>query len=330
MTTPHAIADQIESAWGSWLTGSRRPVQSRQHVYASAWRVCDRRMVLDATKPGDLPPWPAETLAKFRRGDDRERDLLQDLRRIGRDAEPSFRVFGDQERFELKDRRGRVAIVGKVDARLELDGLTYRPPLEVKSWSPFVVDKLESFGDVFENPWTSSGGYQLLSYLYGAAEPFGFLLLDRSGIPRLLPVELDQHWDRVEAFLTKAEAVVDHIRAGTLPDYIDDPGECHRCPFYGSTCNPPETMPGATVLTDPELEAALVRREALAAAAHEYDALDADVKKALRGVEHGFAGPFQIRGMWGKSSRVELPPELKKQFTVTNDRGRFTLEITRV
>ena len=128
-------------------------------------------------------------VAKFRRGDDRERDLLADLQRIGRDAEPSFAVMAQQERFTLKDHQSRTAIVGKVDARIEIAGV--RAPLEVKAWSPFIVDRLETFADVFDNPWTTAGGYQLLSYLYGAGEPFGFLLLDRSGIPRLLPVELE-------------------------------------------------------------------------------------------------------------------------------------------
>lgn len=290
-------------------------------------------MVYDCTRPEQLPPWPPEVIAKFRRGDDRERDLLADLVRIGRDAEPAFSVIGQQERFELRDHQSRVAIVGKVDARLELGdhGAAIQAPIEVKAWSPFLVDRIETFADVFENPWTRSGGYQLLSYLYGAAVPFGFLLLDRSGLPRLLPVELEPNLDRMEDFLARAERVLDHVQAGTLPDFLeDDPGECRRCPWFGHTCNPPLSAPAARVFSDPELEAMLERREAIKAVGHEFLDLDKQVKAQLRGVESGIAGTFQISGRWGKQSRLEVPEPLKKQYTVTDPKGRFTLEITKL
>jgi len=327
--TPDAIADLISANWAGYLAATSRPQTPHAYVYASAWRVCERRMVYELTQPERLPPWPPEVLAKFRRGDDRERDLLADLTRIGRDAEPPFTVIGQQERFTLKDHKGRAAIVGKVDAQLRVDGVT--APLEVKAWSPMMVDRIETFDDLFGNPWTRGGGYQLLAYLYGAGQPFGFLLLDRSGIPRLLPVELERHLDRMEDFLLRAERALDHVAAGTLPDFLtDDPGECRVCAWYGHTCNPPLSAVGATVLSDPDLEAALEKRETLKAAADEYDAIDKDVKARLRGVEAGIVGPFQVVGKWGKQSRVDLPADLKKQYTITDPKGRFTLEITRL
>lgn len=327
--TPTAIAERIGGAWANHLTRSSRPQTPHDYVYASSWRECERRMVYDLTHADQQPAFPAEVLAKFRRGDDRERDLLADLTRIGRDAEPTFKVIGQQERFTLRDHKSRTAIVGKVDARLDIDG--QRPPLEVKAWSPFLVDRIEKFEDLFANPWTQSGGYQLLSYLYGSGEPYGFILLDRSGLPRLLPVELEPNLDRMEAFLVRAEGVLDHVQAGTLPDYHDDAAECRRCPFYGAVCNPPLGATAPTVITDPELEVALERRERFKAAAHEYDQADRIVKEQLRGIEHAIIGPFHVRGKWGKQSKLEgLPPDLTKQYTVTNPKGRFTLDIVKL
>jgi hypothetical protein len=216
--SPDAIAQTIHTAWGSYLLRQRGPATPHAYVYASAYRVCERRMVLEMTHADQTPPWSADVLARFRRGDDRERDLLADLTRIGRDAEPAFTVVGQQQRFELKDHKGRIAITGKVDARLQMNGV--RAPLEVKAWSPQMVQRIERFADLFENPWTRSGGFQLLSYLYGAGEPYGFLLLDRSGLPLLLPVELEPHLDRMEDFLARAERALDHREAGTLPDFL--------------------------------------------------------------------------------------------------------------
>ena len=329
---PTEIAGRIRDGWARFFEREKRLPARHSHVYASAHRVCTRRMVYEMTTPEAMPGFDADTLARFRRGDDRERDLLSDLARIGRDTDPAFQVVGQQEAFELRDRKGRVAIRGKVDARLKFDRATEPAPLEVKAWSPNIVQRIERFSDLFDNVWTRSGAYQLLAYLFGAGVPFGFLLLDRSGLPLVLPVELEPHLDRVEEFLTKAERALDHAADGTLPDYYtDDPNECRRCAFYGAVCTPPLLAgAGAQVLTDPELEAKLTRRAELEAAADEYDRLDKDVTARLRGVESGIAGAFHVTGVWGKQSRVELPDDLKKQYTKTDPKGRFTLTITRL
>lgn len=326
---PAQIASAIETSWARHLERDRRAPSPHPYVYASGWRVCDRRLVLDMTVPDQAPPFGPDVLARFRRGNDRERDLLIDLARIGRESEPSFDVVGQQERFELRDRKGRVAIAGKVDARIKVGSVS--APVEVKAWAPQLVERIDTFDDLFEQPWTRGGGYQLLSYLYGTSQPFGFMLLDRAGLPLPLPVELEQHLDRVEEFLTRAERAVDHVVAGTLPDFlVGNAAECQRCSYYGSTCNPPIGSAGATVLTDPELEVMLERRAELYDAAKEFDRLDTKVKKQLRGIEQGICGPFFINGTWSKQSRTELPADLKKQYTVTDPKGRFTLDITKV
>lgn len=334
---PADVGKAVERAWEAFLLADSRTASPHpNYVYASAWRVCERRMVYEATIPDQQPSFDAFTLARFRRGNDRERDILADLGRIGRNAEPEFKVVGQQDAFKVKDRKGRQVISGKVDAFLEIERSASRPqawraPIEVKAWSPNIVDRLETFADVFENPWTRSGGFQLLSYLYGHAHPAGFLVLDRSGIPKLLPVVLDEHLDRMEEFLSKAERVVDHALSGTLPPFLqNDAAECKRCPFFGSTCQPDLSAKDISVLTDPELEANLHRWHELRAAGKEFSSLDKSIKDRLRGVENGVAGPFSILGKWGKQSRVELPDDLKKKHTIVDPKGRFTLEIEKL
>lgn len=327
--SPAQIVGAIGQAYSTMLLSERTPAGKRPYVYASAHRECDRRMVLEMVEGDKLPPWPADVLANFRRGNDRERDLLTDLRRVGRMCDTPFEVVKEQERFELRDRKGRVAIVGKVDARLKFSDGTERP-LECKAWSENIVSRVERFEDLFNIVWTRSGAYQLLAYLLGSNEPYGFMLLDRRGLPLLLPVSLYDNLERIESFLSRAEAALDHAAAGTLPDFHDEAAECKRCPFYGSTCNPPLAGRGAAILTDPELEAMLARREVLKAAALEYDDLDAEVKAKLRGVEQGIAGSFLITGRWGASTKYEIPPEIKKQYERKDPHGRFTLMIEKI
>jgi hypothetical protein len=254
-------------------------------------------MVLDLTDGNALPAWTADQLANFRRGRDRERDILADLPHIGRNAPLPFEVVGHQERFELRDHKGRIAITGKKDAsiRFEMTGAR-KFPVEVKSWSENVTGKIQQFEDLFLSPWTRSGAYQLLSYLYGFAEPLGFLVLDRHGLPMVLPVELEPNLDRVEDFLARAETALDHLEAGTLPGFYRDPEECRRCPMFGAICNPPLEYQAAQVLSDPELEADLNRREELLPGFREFESLDKSVKQKLRSIKTGLAGQFLIEG----------------------------------
>src|SRR5262245_2731669 len=332
MTTtisPCDVPDAIGRSWGRWLERDRSEPEPRQYVYASAWRACDRRAVYDASIPKQAPKHDADTLARFRRGSDRERDLLVDLSRVGRDADPPFAVIEQQRRFTLRGRRGQTIIVGKIDALIEIG--TMRAPLEIKAWSPFVVDRIQTFGDMFENYYARAGAYQTLGYLYGAAEPDGYVLFDQPGLPKLIHVELDRYLDQMEAFLTKAEAVTDHLARGTLPDYHDDPAECQRCPWFGRVCQPPQLARNVVkILIDPELETALERWDAGRSQARAWNDLDEDIKARLRGVEAGIVGPFAIRGAWGKTSRVVLPEALKKQYTVSDPKGRFSLDIRKV
>lgn len=351
--TPDELAGAIRLAWAAFVNSGGTPPAKRNNVYASSYRECDRRMVLDMTDGEKLKPFSPETLAKFRRGNDRERDLLADLAKIGRNCSPSFELEGQQERFELKDRKGRVVITGKVDARLKFQTAVRgrsRVPLEVKAWHPNLTAKVEKFEDLFNNRWTKAGAYQLLSYLYGSEEPVGFLLLDKSGIPTVIPVELYEHIDRMERFLRKAERAMDHKEAGTLPDFTTDAEECKVCDFFGSVCNPPvKTGAGAAIITDPETVTSVERFVELRAklqemGLEEYEALEAWTKKEFRGITMGLAGGVLIQGKWIKGKKLEAPADViagfeerskllkedMKKFQVEDKESKFKLELTKV
>ena len=321
------FADSLMSNWAQMVSKDRTAPAPHSYVYASSWRACLRRMVYDMKSPDQVQPFSPDTLANFRRGSDRERELLIDLTRVGRLADPPFEVVGQQERFELRDRKGRVAVVGKVDARIKQNGMA--APVETKAWHPNLVARIKTFSDLFENHWTRSGAYQLLSYLYGSNQQVGFMLLDRNGLPLILPVNLYEHLDAVEGFLSRAEAAMDHVQAGTLPDFFNEPGECKRCPYFGAVCQPPMKYDAATILTDPELIQLLERRAEVEAAGKEYMSVDQEVKKRLRGVEQGIAGPFVLTGKWQKMTTYDWPDDLKKQYGRSDPKGKFVLTITK-
>jgi hypothetical protein len=329
--TADLIAARVSAGLADFFErNGRRTALPHPTVYASARRVCDRRMYYELTEPGSQQPVSTDVLARFVRGNDRERDWTMNLTRAGRDAEPSFAVVEQQRTVEIRDRKGRRAISGRVDLHLKFaDSLVV--PVEMKAWSQYASDRVRSLDDVFESPWTSAAGYQLLAYQFATALPIGLLFLDRPGLPLILPCVLEHHYDRMESFIAAAERVLDAVEESVPPPYLEgDAAECNRCPFFGGTCNPPLMHDGMKVLTDPELEALLSRREELLDSGKEFEKLDAEVKARLRGTELAVAGPFAITGRWSKSSRLVLPPDLKQQFTETDPKGKFTLSITRV
>lgn len=332
LVTVESLRTTIERAWeADLMKESEPPRQARTVMWASAYRECVRRSVYEMTEPARLPSFDATARARMKRGKEREVDLVATLMRLGKHSDPPFEVIGQQQSIEVKGRTGDIVIRGRIDALIQVAGLRTAAPLEVKAWSPNIVDRLTAFEDVLDNQWTKAAAYQLLAYLYGHNQEWGFLLLDRSGLPLLLPAQLDAaNMARMETFLAKAESAVAHARAGTLPDYIDDYIECKRCPFFGSPCQPPTLVAGAQVLLDDELEAALEEWHRLKPQGKQWLALDQDIKKRLRGVENALIGHFAISGAWSKSSHLELPPELKKQYTVVDPQGRFTLEVDRL
>src|SRR3990167_3196994 len=279
-----ATAESLTAAYEKFIEAEeRRSLQGqRQYVYASSWSACTRQMALDMLRPDVKPPFQADTLANFRRGRDRERDLVADLTRVGRHSEPSFELVGAQERFELRDKKGRIVIVGKVDTRIKFHGQKGSDPVEIKSFHPNLIQGVKQFSDMFANRWTRRGAFQLLAYLLGSNEERGWLLLDRPGIPRPLEVRLLDHLDKIEDFLKRAEVAMDAREKATLlsqkenpseawinftpdilPPYLADPSECRVCPFFGVACNPGRSFSGASIITQDELLAQIEKHEAL-------------------------------------------------------------------
>lgn len=337
LLTPENLAESMTSAWAEFIVQEERGAPARRpYTYASSYEECERKLVLLMTDGDKVAPFDAETKAKFRRGNDRARDLIADLSYVGRLCNPPFKVVKQEERFELHDRKGRVAIAGKVDVRLEFSR-DRQLPGEIKAWSENLTAKVKSFNDLFSNPWTRKGAFQILCYLYGANEPYGFMILSRPGLPAVLPVNLYDHLEAVEKFLSRAESALDHVQANTLPDFIQDRSECKRCPFFGGVCDPPIKAEGAQIFTDPEEEARLLRYIELEPLGEEYESLDEWAKERYRGVQIGLAGSVLIQGEWQRNTTYPLPSGVKKQieaikapFKKVEEKGKFFLTVTKV
>lgn len=333
------IVKSIMTAYEQFIEREESSLPSnRPYCYASGYEECTRKLVLQMTEGDKVPPFPTETKAKFRRGKDRERNTISDLMLVGRYSNPPFEVIGQQERFELRDRKQRIVIAGKVDLRIDLGRGNPKLPCELKDYHSNVTDRIETFDDVLRGKWTNKAARQLLCYLYGFNEPMGILIFTRPGLPKLIPVYLEDHLGLVEEFLQKSELAQDHKEAGTLPNFIEDPSECKRCSFYGWACNPPlDAGPGAQIFTDPEEEQKLTRMMEIEPIGEEYESLDKWAKSRYRGVEIGMCGPIMIQGKWQRNTTYPLPDDkkaeiekIKAPFKKVEEKGKFFLSITKV
>ena len=320
----------LRDAWSSHLrslheTGPRR---QRDYVYASGRRDCVRRMALDLAHPEDEDAFPDDALERMERGKERELAIVARLYQIGPRCSSPFSVIEGQRYFEVKDRDGVLLIRGRIDGRLQFDRFT-RPIFEIKSGQSFQnVERLE---DLDRSPWTRHALDQLLAYIVAQGEPLGLFIVDRPGLPVFLPVILEEHLERAEGFLRDARKAVDAARGAELPPFIQDIAECRRCPHFGKSCSPPALDYGAgiKVISDPELEEAARIREANRTAAKAYESADAELKTALRGVESALLGPFAITGKWQRSTKYDVPKEIKEKYRQVDEKGKFVLQIER-
>ena len=354
------IAESIQRAYEKFIESEeKRSAQGqRPYVYASSWSACTRQMALDMLRPDVKPPFPLDTLANFRRGNDRARDIKADITRVGRHCDPPFDVVGAEERFELRDKKNRVVIVGKVDFRLKFHGQKGSAPVETKSWHPNLIQGVKTFSDLFANRWTRKGAFQLLAYMLATNEPVGFMLLDRPGIPRPIEVKLFDWLDKIEDFLQRAEVAMDAREQYTrimgapvgpeaslqaaeaeLPPFTDDASECRVCPFFGSACQPPLKFEGASIVTD---EVEIQKIERLAAIQdmpeiEEHAVLDKWAKKRFRGILSAVVGKCIVQGKWQKDTKYELTEEaqaqietIKAPFAKKVEQGKWFLTVTKV
>jgi len=261
---------------------------------------CARELALSLLYWESRPPLlDPPVLARLDRGSAIETLVVRELLALG------WTVRAERATAELRDRDGRVLIRGRIDGFVSAPGSRDDVPLEIKSVMPAVWSQLTSVEALDRIPWTRRYVYQLQVYLAAYRAEAGWLLLDDClGHWRIIVVpanESQQRWLIEQARL--ALRARDLWQAGAmdgsvLPPYTDDLELCRRCWAYGRYCFPPrlEQTGAVVVLDDPELPLQLARREALAAAAAEYRALDEAVKERCRGITRALAGDWLIEG----------------------------------
>jgi len=268
----------------------------RNNPIASDIGECCREMVLSILHWEERALPSPELKARFERGSLVEDTVLRELSSLG----ISVRV--ERQPFEIRDKKGRLVLRGKVDGFVKWETAEY--PMEVKSLDPNVFRQVDSVEDFQRWIWASKYPRQIQAYLYANNLEEGFFLLDDCmGHWKLIPMGLD--YAEMEKILQRCERAVEAVenyRSGVgdltrfLPEYHKDPAVCRRCWAFGRVCTPPVDYHGLLMLTDPEFEESLNRRGELQASHKEYESLDKAIRERVKGKDGLVVGAWLIQG----------------------------------
>ena len=245
---------------------------------------CVRYLVYNRTRSNEKSLPSAGLILVFNLGNDIEERVLKDLKEAG------VFIKEQQRAFEWKEYQ----ITGSIDAKIIDDGKVI--PLEIKSCSPFVFDKINSVEDMKKSKYVYMRKYptQLNLYLLMAEQERGLFIFKQKVNGAMKEIWMDLDYDLGEQTLKKIEQVNAHVLAGTLPEPIDD-DICDDCNFQ-HICVPDRTRKEIVLADDPELEDKIDQWFTLKEVMKTYNELDKEIKEKVKGQENVLLGQFYITG----------------------------------
>lgn len=231
----------------------------------------------------------------FDEGRIHEAAVLRDLQDAG------FNVIEQQRSFEWK----KYEITGHIDAKVVLSE-TAVLPVEIKSCSQFVFDKVNSLDDLFKSKYPHLRRYpaQLTLYCLMDAKEGGLFIFKNKQNGKLKEIALELDYDFAEELIKKAETINEHVKNGTVPDPIEWTEEsCGGCGFR-HICGNEAKRDAIDFSDDADLKSKLERREELIPFKVEFAELDEEVKAKLKGKDRVVVGDFLITG---KEIKKQMP-----------------------
>jgi CRISPR/Cas system-associated exonuclease Cas4 (RecB family) len=265
---------------------------------------CDRYLVFNRTRLQERALHPVSLQLVFDLGNDIERRVLRDLEDAG------ITIKEQQRAFSWPDYQ----ITGSIDAKIIDDGYIY--PLEIKSCSPFVFERLKSIEDLKRGKYLYLRKYptQLNLYLLMSEQEKGLFIFKNKVNGQMKEIWMDLDYELGESTLQKLERVNTHVANKTLPDPIEyDEMTCSDC-GYNHICVPDRIGKEIEMIDDEELTGLLADWERLKPFSKEYDEIDKRISEIVNGREKLLVGDFFITGSWRKRTGYNVPDDVKRQY----------------
>jgi len=215
-------------------------------------------------------------------------------------SEAGITILEQQRAFKLE----KPVITGHIDGKILFEGTAY--PMEIKSMSPFVWQKINSIEDMLHGKYPYLRKYpgQMMVYLLMDNKDEGvFILVNKTtGQIKVITVPLD--YEYAETLLQKAERIDKYVERNELPPHIEEKNICANCSFK-HICLPDlgdnaDFIEGALVDMLIERDELVKRVEAsdIPSCQKRIKEIDDIVKKVTEGKTTTFAGSFLISGKW--------------------------------
>lgn len=272
---------------------------------------CERYLYLLISHWEEQKPHDVGLQNIFDLGNTLEEHTIKNIKEAG------YEVITPTQRSWQLDVKGGI-ITGREDIRIK-DENGELLPVEIKGISPFEFDKLNSVDDFLKSKKTWIQGYpaQLFVYMLHFGKEKGFFALTNKLTGETKFVEVPFDYDLGEKYLSKAERIYEALARKEAPEPCDDISYCENCPL-AHICGECRRIP-ADVELDDELDELIAKKEQLAPAKKEYEAVDKEIKAKVGEREKVITGHYVIQ----RNSFV------KKAFTVPES-VQYRIQIKRL
>lgn len=175
-------------------------------------------------------------------------------------------------------------ITGHLDALIKIDGHFF--PLEIKSISPFLWNKITTFDSIRDHSYLYIRTYyaQITIYMYSTNSPKAVFLFKNksSGQYKEIWVEFDPEY--CNSLSQKAQIIEQHLKNKTFPDGVSDAETCCRCDFKHICENKVAPQAGIKFMADAELYSMLERQKELRPLIDEYNKITKKIKYQTQGL----------------------------------------------
>jgi len=237
----------------------------------------------------------------FEEGRYQELRILQDL------AEAGIRVVEQQMAFGHEPFFKKYEISGTIDGKIEIQ--KRRIPLEIKSFSPFTFQAINTIDDMIksENFWFRKYPAQLTIYMVGSNVERGIFLLKNKSSGKLKQIDINLDYDFAIELLKKAELINQYIKEGQIPDRLNEESVCKDCDF-AHICLPDRDFSKSLIFDMTEIKAMLDKRSELIQKKDELEEIDEQLKKTFEGKEDVIIGnEYRITGRWIETKEYKVP-----------------------
>jgi len=279
---------------------------------------CLRYLVYNRTRWQEKAKPSPNLMLKLAIGNAFETMVLRDL------IDAGIQVIEQQRPFTWD----KYKITGYIDAKVKIDDKIYL--LEIKTCNSHIFNTLKSVESIKNHKLHYVRKYisQITLYLLLAGYEEGILLFKDTGTGNMKEFLVQLDYELAESLIKKAEAVNKHVETGTVPEPVSDFSVCSYCPFT-HICLPERKADELDIITDPELDELLHKRQELKRYVEEFEEIDKKVKDKILTLEKDklVIGKFLLEIKHIKKTLYEVPEEIKRQFATAKEYKQLKITV---